>query len=67
MRNDLIIVKMIEIIDKTQNYINNYTYESFCDNSMLVEACVFNLSLLGETANRIDEQLELKESLDELL
>ena len=47
MRNDLIVSKMIEIIEKTNNYVDNYDYNTFCENSMLVEACVFNLSQLG--------------------
>ena len=58
MRNDLIVSKMIEIIEKTNNYVDNYDYNTFCENSMLVEACVFNLSQLGEYANRIDESYE---------
>lgn len=58
MRNDLIVVKMIEIIKKLQNYTKDVDYKSFSDNEMLVEACVFNLSQLGETANKINLEFE---------
>ncbi len=58
MRNDLVVMKMIEIVEKLIDYTDGYDYDSFCDNAMLVEACVFNLSQLGEVANRIDEEFE---------
>ncbi len=58
MRNDLVIEKMMEIIEKLQGYVGNNNFESFSGNDMLIEACVFNLSQLGEVANRIDEDFE---------
>lgn len=33
-------------------------YDSFSENDMLVEACVFNLGQLGEVANKIEEEYE---------
>lgn len=58
MRNDLIVVKMIELIDRLQKFVGESDYETFCENGMLVDACVFNLSQLGEQANKIDEEFE---------
>ena len=58
MRNDLVIVKMIEIIEKLQGYIGSNDYVAFAGNDMLIDAIVFNLSQLGEVANRIDEDFE---------
>lgn len=58
MRNDLAVEKMIKIIDKLQNYVQKFDYDQFSRNNMLVEACVFNLGQLGETANKIDEEYE---------
>ena len=58
MRNDQVITKMIGIIKKLQNYIQDCTYDQFSSNDMLVEACVFNLGQLGEMANKIDEEYE---------
>lgn len=49
---------MMEIIEKLQGYIGDSDYESFSGNDMLIDACVFNLSQLGEVANRIDEGYE---------
>ena len=56
MHSDLVITKMIGIIEKLHNYAGGHDYDSFVIDSMLVEACVFNLSQLGETANRIDDE-----------
>lgn len=58
MRNDLVIGKMVEIIEKLQGYVGDSNYKSFSGNDMLIDACVFNLSQLGEVANRIDEEYE---------
>ena len=60
MRNDLVIDKMIEIIEKIQGYMADYDEQSFEENDMLVDACVFNLGQLGVTANKIDDDFEEK-------
>ncbi len=62
MRNDFVVQKMIEIIKKLQLYTQGCDYNQFFDNDMLVEACVFNLGQLGETANKIDEEFEEEHS-----
>ena len=38
--------------------LSECTYDSFSENTMLVEACVFNLSQIGELANKIDDEFE---------
>ena len=43
MRNNVIIDKMIDIIEKLQSYVGENDYNSFSGNDMLVDACVFNL------------------------
>ena len=58
MRNEIVIEKMIDIIEKLQNYVGENDYHSFSENEMLIDACVFNLSQLGEIANRIDSEYE---------
>ena len=58
MRNDVIIEKMIDIIEKLQSYIGENDYKTFSENDMLVDASVFNLSQLREVANRIDSEFE---------
>lgn len=54
MKNDIIVGKLIAYADKIIDYCDGYDYESFSSDPMLVDACVFNLSQMGELANRID-------------
>lgn len=53
MKNQNIIQKIINYIDIVLKYTNNISYDEFRKNSMMVEACVFNLSQIGELVNRL--------------
>ena len=55
MKNKKIIQKLINYIDAILNYTNNVAYCEFSNNSMMVEACMFNLSQIGELVNKLDE------------
>ena len=59
MRNSVIVEKLIAYTDKILAYCEGANYESFAADSKLVEACVFNLSQMGELANRIDDDFAL--------
>lgn len=48
MKNNVIINKIVAYIDKVLRYCEGYTYTSFSKDLKLVEACVFNLSQIGE-------------------
>ena len=54
MRNEVIVQKLQGYTEKILTYCEGVTYEEFCRDTKLVEACVFNLSQMGELANRID-------------
>ena len=55
MRNDVIVQKLLNYTEKILGYCRGLTYEQFSADTKLVEACVFNLSQMGEVANRIDD------------
>lgn len=55
MRNSIIVEKLITYTDKILSYCDGMDYEAFSRDSKLVEACVFNLSQMGELANRVDD------------
>lgn len=55
MRNSIIISKMIGYIDKIFSYSNGLDYQSFSKNTLIVDACVFNLSQLGELTTKLDK------------
>ena len=58
MQSRSVIDRMIEIIERLQRFVGDADYEAFSADEMLIDACVFNLSRLGETANRIDTEYE---------
>ena len=54
MRNEIILQKMHRYAIKLIDYCEGCTYESFIADMKLVEACVFNLSQLGELCRVVD-------------
>lgn len=62
MKNKIIVGKIIKYISKVLEYTKDTTYDVFINNSILVEACVFNLSQIGELAHKIDENFEKNHS-----
>ena len=54
------ITRMIMHIEKILSYCDNHTYDTFCADSMLVEACVFNLSQLGELCHGISNEFSIQ-------
>lgn len=62
MKNDVIIGKMLGYIEKIEKYSEDMSYEDFMKNDLIVEACVFNLSQMGELAHKLDEAYREKHS-----
>ena len=58
MKNKQIVEKILKYISKVLDYTKSIKYDDFINNSILVEACVFNLSQIGELANKIDKEFE---------
>lgn len=58
MRNNIIVNKMRRYAEKVCSYCQNISYEDFIRNDMLVEACVFNLSQIGELTRKLDEDFK---------
>lgn len=54
MRNEVILQKLYSYSEKLMNYCQGYTYESFSEDTKLVEDCVFNLSQMGELCRIVD-------------
>ena len=56
MKDQNIIIKIVKYIDSILKYTNNVNYAEFKNNSMMVEACIFNLSQIGELVNKLDKE-----------
>ena len=55
MRNNVIVEKLTAYTEKILGYCAGLDYAQFTADTMLVEACVFNLSQMGELANRVED------------
>ncbi len=54
MKNKSVLIKMVNYVDVILAYTKNVEYAEFSNNRMLVEACVFNLSQIGELVTKLD-------------
>ena len=54
MKHEIVVQKLIVYAGKIIGYCEGVDYEQFSADSKLVEACVFNLSQMGELANKVD-------------
>ncbi|MBQ7033868.1 MAG: DUF86 domain-containing protein [Clostridia bacterium] len=62
MKNKIIVEKILKYISKVLEYTKDTEHNAFISNSILVEACVFNLGQIGELANKIDKEFEKSNS-----
>lgn len=62
MRNSVIVEKLAAYSEKVIGYCEGLDHEQFAADTKLVEACVFNLSQMGELANRVDESFAQEHS-----
>lgn len=58
MKNDVIMEKMHRYVRKVLDYCAGCDYEQFMTDSKLVEACVFNISQLGELCRLPDDSFK---------
>lgn len=58
MGNKEIILKMISLIEKVELYTNGMGYEQFIKNEMVVEACAFNFSQIGELSHQLEDEFQ---------
>ena len=54
MDNTKIISKIIKYIDKINTYINNINYTDFANDTKVQDACLMNLSQIGENITQIE-------------
>ena len=56
MRDEISVNKLIGYAKKIVDYGSGKNYESFKEDTMVVEACVFNLSQIGELVRHLDNE-----------
>lgn len=56
-KDKLILQKILKYINEIQEFINGYTQEKFNNDRKTINACVFNLSQIGELTGKVSEEL----------
>ena len=55
MRNEIVVQKMLTHAEKLTVYCDGCAYNDFLADTKLVDACVFNLSQIGELCRAVDD------------
>ena len=53
----LILQKILNYIDEIQEFTKGYTKEKFNEDRKTINACVFNLSQIGELAGKLSQDI----------
>ena len=56
----LLIIDMLQCLEKMIDYTNGMTYDSFVSDSKTIDAILRNIQVLGEAANRLPNTLKAK-------
>lgn len=56
-KDTTILIKVLKYIKELHEFIEGYTYNSFKEDKKTVNACVFNLSQIGELVSKASDEL----------
>ena len=56
----LLIIDMLESVEKLLSYTTDTNYDTFITNSMMKDAVIRNVQVLGEAANRIPNPIKAR-------
>lgn len=57
-KDKLILTKILKYIGEIKLFIEGYSHEKFENDRKTINACVFNLSQIGELAGKASEELQ---------
>ncbi len=57
-KDKMIITKILKYIGEIKTFIDGYSYEKFSNDRKTINACVFNLSQIGELVGKVSEELQ---------
>lgn len=58
----VVINDILQCIDHIQLYTGNLSFEGFTKNYMAVEACLYNIQVIGEAVSQLADDVKEKES-----
>ncbi len=56
-----VVHDILNCIDHLQVYTNNLSFDDFSSNFMVVEACLYNIQIIGEAVAHLDENIKKAE------
>ena len=56
-KDQLILQKILNYIHEIQDFISGYSHDEFNKDKKTINACVFNLSQIGELAGKLSEEM----------
>ena len=57
-KDKMVIVKILKYIEEIKMFIKDYSHEEFESDRKTINACVFDLSQIGELAGKISQELQ---------
>ena len=57
-KDKLILTKILKYICEIKLFIEGYSHEEFNNDRKTINACVFNLSQIGELAGKVSDELQ---------
>ncbi|MBE5846775.1 MAG: DUF86 domain-containing protein [Lachnospiraceae bacterium] len=58
MQNRIIVSKMLQYAERISEYVRGLDQQKFSESSLVIDACVFNLSQIGELVARVSKDYE---------
>lgn len=56
-KDKIILIKILKNIEELHDFIKGYNYNTFMQDKKTINACVFNLSQIGELTSKISDEL----------
>lgn len=56
-KDQTILIKILKYIEELKEFIDGYSYEKFKNDKKTINACVFNLSQIGELTGKVSDEL----------
>ncbi len=65
MKDDTVYLRhILDAIGKTAEYVRGRTYEKFAENTMMIDAVVRELTIIGEAAAHVSDTFREQQSRD---
>lgn len=61
-KDKIILIKILNYIKELQEFIEGFSKEEFMSDKKTINACVFNLSQIGELAGKLSDKITSENS-----